>query len=308
MRRSVTTLPNVAVGRERHPRRPQRLVGRVGGDDRDLDVDVLAPALLVARDDPPDGDRARRRPGAAVALQALAGLDHRVGAGLLEAQDREVGGDRRVERARAQRRMVDARRPPVALVGGGRDRQRAAARGAGPAASVGPGGRQLMHRSVLYAPWRIERASSARQAIRGPSCSDCWPATPRSRSSTSRPTRNAGAAVGDLYPGLLARLRRPALRAARRGRPRRSRPRVLRAAARREPGARCPTSLDHVGHVDRSRRRLPAPARRVRALVRRGAPRARGRRPVRVRPGRALPRRPRARTRTSRRPAATRPR
>ena len=94
-----------------------------------------------------------------------------------------------------------------------------------------------MHPCVLYAPWRIERESSAGPGTPGPSCSGCWPATPRSRSCTSRPTANAGAAVGELYPGPA---RRPTsacrVRAARRRRPRRPRPRVLRAAARREPG------------------------------------------------------------------------
>ena len=65
-----------------------------------------------------------------------------------------------------------------------------------------------MQIAVLYAPWRIERGSSAGPATRGPSCCGCWPATPRSRSCTSRPTPTPGAPVGDAVPGARARLRR----------------------------------------------------------------------------------------------------
>ena len=81
---------------------------------------------------------------------------------------------------------------------------------------------------------------------------------------------NAGAAVGDLYPSLLARLRAPPVLAARRRRPRGPRPRVLRAAARCQPGAAARPARPRRPR-DRSRRRLPAPARRVLALVRRAA-------------------------------------
>ena len=188
--------------------------------------------------------------------------------------------------------MVDAR-PPASSARWRRRRSSAAsARAAGPGGQLGPGRvDSSCIRAVLYAPWRIERESSAGPAIRGPSCSDCWPATPRSRSCTSRPTRNAGAAVGDLYPGAHARptsdLRFSPLDAAdltgldlvfc-----------MLPHGASQDAAARSarPRRPRH-----RSRRRLPAAARRVLALVRRGAPRARGRRPLRVRARRALPRR-----------------
>ena len=63
--------------------------------------------------------------------------------------------------------MVDARRPPVALVRGGRDREPKRPEG-GPGAEVGQGGSaRLCISAVLYAPWRIERQSSAGQGYTG---------------------------------------------------------------------------------------------------------------------------------------------
>ena len=136
-----------------------------------------------------------------------------------------------------------------------------------------------MHGAVLYAPWRIERESSARPGIPGPSCSDCWRAIPRSRSCTSPRRRTPAARSASCIPSLA-----PGLRAA--SGSRRSTPPTCRgldlvfcALPHGESQALLPGLLDHVGHVDRPRRRLPAAARRVLALVRRGAPRARRRRP-----------------------------
>ena len=80
------------------------------------------------------------------------------------------------------------------------------------------------------------------------------------------------------------------LRAAAGRRPRRPRRRLPRAAARPVAGDRG-IARRHGGSRRRSRCRLPAPARRLRAVVRRDAYRTGAARPLRVRPARAVPRR-----------------
>ena len=109
----------------------------------------------------------------------------------------------------------------------------------------------------------------------GPSCSGSWPVTPRSRSCTSRPTRNAGAAVGELYPGSARRLRATS------GTRRSTRPTcagldlVFCLLPHGASQALLPDLLDHVGHAVDLGADFRLPARRVRALVRRAARSAR---------------------------------
>ena len=204
--RSVTRSQRRGRG-ERHPRGPQRFVGRVGGDDRDLDVDVVAAALLVARDDPAERDQLGARLRDPVALQALAGLDHGVGHGLLEAEHREVRGDRRVQGAGPEQR--DGRLPRPASSARWRPPRSsgAGARGGWSGARYAQAFDISCISAVLYAPWRIERESSAGPAMPEPSCCVSWPATPRSRSCTSPPTRNVGRRGGRAVPGPARRLR-----------------------------------------------------------------------------------------------------
>ena len=68
----------------------------------DVHVDVVAPALLVARGHRAGDDELGAGAARPVAHEPLPGLDHRFGAVPLEREHREVGGDRRVERAGAQ--------------------------------------------------------------------------------------------------------------------------------------------------------------------------------------------------------------
>ena len=146
----------------------------------------------------------------------------------LERQDREVGGDRRVQRPGPQRRVVDARRRPSS----------ARSRPGRSSASAGPNRVPIGERrrtggmtgycteSVYYASWRIKPAWSAAQGTRGPSCSDCSPGTRTSTSCTSprRPTRARRSA--SLYPSLGVGVSRARVRAVRPDRARRARSRA----------------------------------------------------------------------------------
>ena len=99
--------------------------------------------------------------------------------------------------------MVDARRPPVALVRGGRDRQakRPGARSRRPGSAKGV--RRAIHPSCIVCAMAYRAAVvGGVRAIRAPSCCGCSPATPRSRSSHVTADSNAGARVADLFPGL----------------------------------------------------------------------------------------------------------
>ncbi len=171
--------------------------------------------------------------------------------------------------------MVDARRPPVALVGGGRhgEPERPERRSRAPSRKTA---------SCPYAPACMICAMAYRAAVVGASG---YTGAEALRLLAGHPeievvhltaASNAGARVCDLFPSLtpvygdavlapldVADLARP-------------RPRLLHAAARREP--RLPARSPRRRRPrDRSRRRLPPPGRRVRTLVRRDAPRARRR-------------------------------
>ena len=116
-----------------------------------------------------------------------------------------------------------------------------------------------MQCGVLYAPWRIERASSARQGTRGPSCSGCWPAHPEIEVVHVTADTNAGAVVAELYPSLAACVPGARLAPLDARRPRGPRPRVLACCRTASPAPRCPAARrGRARH--RPRRRLPAPA------------------------------------------------
>ena len=134
-------------------------------------------------------------------------------------------------------------------------------------------------------------------------------ATPRSRSRRSPPTPTRAPRSADLYPSLAAGVRAASTYAPLDAdRPRRARRRVPARCRTGESQRLAARPGRHGRPRRRPRRRLPAPGRRLRAVVRRGAHRARADRPVRVRAARALPRRDRGRRARRRRPAATRPR
>ena len=165
-----------------------------------------------------------------------------------------------------------------------------------------------MHWSVYYAAWRIKQVWSAGQGTRAPSCSDCSPGTPTSTSCTSPRVATSG---------------------------RRSARSTRRSAPRTRASSTCRSTRARLAELDRrvpraAARRVPADRRRSSSTRSRtswtSAPTsgsrpteyaqwygddhagARADRPLRVRAARALPRHDRASTRTSRRPAATRPR
>ena len=300
VRRTTSVMPALERrgGRERDLRGPQR-DRVVGGADRHASMSTyVAAALLVARGDRPWRDELGPGRGRPVAHEPLPGLDHRPrGTRLLEGEHREVGGDRRVERAGAQRRVVGAGGPPVALVGGRRDRdpERPERR---------PGGQCRRTRWIslcigLYCMRHgvSRRGGRRRQGIRGPSCCGCSPGTPRSRSCTSPPTptparrsadsiRRSSPAYGDLRfsPYDAADLSGLDL--------------VFTALPHGASQLLIPELLETCRARRRPRCRLPVAGRRVPAVVRRAARRARAHRSLRVRARRALPRRrsrPRAR-------------
>ena len=165
--------------------------------------------------------------------------------------------------------MVDARRPPVALVGGGRDRQPQRPERLVPAAQAEIQAFDTVYASRLYCMRHGVSSGSRRrrQGIRGPSCCGCSPAIPEIEVVHVTADSNAGAAVGELYPVACSRrtatcgsspldVGRPAPVST-------SCSRALPHGASQALLAR--SSLDDVGHVDRPRRRLPAAARRVRS-------------------------------------------
>ena len=101
--------------------------------------------------------------------------------------------------------------------------------------------------------------------------------------------RKAGQSMGEVFPHL-RHLDLPALTTHRRARLRRHRPRLLRPAARHEPGGDRQAAAEPQGR--RPLRRLPpARPRRLRALVRPSPPRARPAGRGGLRPDRVLPRR-----------------
>ena len=92
------------------------------------------------------------------------------------------------------------------------------------------------------------RRSSGGRGTRAPSCCACSPATPRSRSCTSRPTPTPGALGGRRCSRRWRRHTRPRLVPLDAGRPRRPRRRVPRPAARPVAGIAAPL-VDTVAHV-----------------------------------------------------------
>ena len=85
--------------------------------DLGLHDHVGAAAALVALAHPAGRDAGRGRVGPPVAHQALAGLDHRVGAQPAEGEHGEVGGDQGVQRPGRPQRVLDPGAVPVAVVG-----------------------------------------------------------------------------------------------------------------------------------------------------------------------------------------------
>ena len=155
----------------------------------------------------------------------------------------------------------------------------------------------MAYRAGVVGRVRVHRGRAAAAAGR----------PPRDRGRARHRRHQRGRGRRRALPVPARRLRAPALRAARGRRPRRPRPRVLRAAARREPGAAARPARPRRPRR-RPRRRLPAARRRLRALVRRAAPRARAASTGSRSASSSSTATRSRRTRTSRRPAATRPR
>ena len=188
----------------------------------------------------------------AVAPQALAGLDHRVGARLLEAEDGEVRGDRRVQRARARAR--DGRRPRPAS--SARWRRRRSVSRSGPSGCARQPARP-MRSTVHMHPCCIICAMAYRAGVVGgvrlyggrAAAAAGRPPGDRGRARHRRLERGRArwpTCIPALAPGLRRHAVLAPLDAADLARPR---PRVLHAAARREPGAAarvCSTTSAHV--------------------------------------------------------------
>ena len=174
--------------------------------------------------------------------------------------------------------MVDARRPASSA----RWRRPRSVSRSGPRRCSGRQLRPLAstaHASALYYMHHGVSSGSRRRvrATPGPSCCGCWPATPRSRSCTSRPTRNVGRGGRRAVPGPARRLRATCGTRRSTAADLAGLDLVFCLLPHGASQALLPGLLDHVGHVDRSRRRLPPARRRVRPLEQRSAPRARGR-------------------------------
>ena len=202
--------------------------------------------------------------------------------------------------------MVDARRPPVALVGGLRHRQ--AQRPEGLVRRQRRPIRSTAHASVCIICTMAYRAGVlGGSGYAGAELLRLLAGHPEIEVVHVTADSNVGAAVGELYPGLLGAYEQPALLADRGGDLTGLDLALLRAAARREPVVAARSARPR-GPRDRPRRRLP-PARPT--CTRAGTARrtTRPRSPTASRTGSSSSTATRSRrTRTSRRRVATRPR